>query len=557
MRASSTVVADHAVGTLWSAASPDINNTVTFGTTSTANSFNSHTFIGRNGTNVTLGGDASGNIIVSPSGVTLTNSLQGGTLTLGASAGTGNISMAQNAMARAITIGGSGDTVVNGSLLLVSTTSTAGLVKTGVGMLTINGTASTYTGNTTVTGTLSMGDLGAINKTSTTGSVLLSSGTLLYTGGADTLAKPFSLTNATGNNAVLSSGTGPLTLTGNVASSGIGAKTLYLGGSNASDNTFSSLLLDNNVGGTTTGPTGLSKIGAGTWVLTAPTAAAYGSSSTIALSAVTTASSTMTLSAGTTSGLLVGQVLAGVGTNNEITSILDATHFTISISSTVSAGNFTVNAIPATSTTTAGGTWSGPLTVSGGTLKLSATSSSSNIVQDSNAVVFNADSATAYSGNQFAGGTLNYVNNASATAGETLGSLTPTAGAGKVAVTANGQTTTLIFGAASPLLGRTAEATLDYQPGTGVISLTTAPVLQNGLLTDAAGKEAYATFNGWIGHRSMATMSRRQPTRPSSGRVVIRPRTMRSPPARERPTPPRNPSTPSRSRRPPPGRFCN
>ncbi len=319
---------------------------------------------------------------------------------------TGDFWTNPDATARTMTFGGNGETVITGNV--VATGGAHNLTKTGSGMLTITGTASTYAGNTTVTGTLSVGDLGAINKTVLTSAVNLNSGTVLYTGVADSLAKPINLQSTTGANAILSSGSGALSISGNVNATGAGIKVLYLGGSNTNDNTFSSVLLDNSA----TNTTGLTKIGAGTWVLQAP-------------------------------------------------------------------------ASPST--------WSGPLTVANGTLKLSATTGTSNIVKDANNLIFNTD---AFGGSQSAGGTLNYVNNAGTAATETLNAINPAAGAGKIVLTPNGQTTTLTFAAAAPLLNRAAGMTLDYQPGTGTISFTTPPLLQNGLLTDAAARKAYATING-------------------------------------------------------------
>ncbi len=319
---------------------------------------------------------------------------------------TGNFWTNPDATARTMTFGGNGETLITGDV--VATGGAHNLTKTGSGMLTITGTASTYTGSTTVTGTLSIGDLGAINKTVLTSAVNLNSGTVLYTGGADSLAKPINLQSTTGANAILSSGSGALSISGNVNATGAGVKVLYLGGSNTNDNTFSSVLLDNSA----TNTTGLTKIGAGTWVLQAPVSP---------------------------------------------------------------------------------GTWSGPLTVANGTLKLSATSGTSNIVKNANNLIFNTD---AFGGSQSAGGTLNYVNDAGTAVTETLNAINPAAGAGKIVLTPNGQTTTLTFAAAAPLLNRVAGATLDYQPGTGTISFTTPPALQNGLLTDAAARKAYATING-------------------------------------------------------------
>lgn len=401
---------------------------------------------------------------------------------------------------RTLTINGTGNTVLSGSV--TASGASHHFVKGGTGTVTVNGAASTYTGNTSISGgTLIIGSLGAINKNSTTGSLLLGAttagGTLNYTGGSDTLAKPISLISTTGSSAILNNGAGALTFTGNVGAGGAGAKTFYLGGTNTADNTMSSLILDNN----TTNTTGVSKIGSGIWVLKEPDPAAFGSAGSVTIANPgTTATTTITLSSGTTAGLLVGQVLAGTtaSTPPQITSIIDATHFTVGVgltTTTAPAGTYTVNPIPATSSATAGGVWSGALTVASGTLKLVATNATSNIVQNTNPIVFNVDALNA---NQAAGGTLEFVGLSGSATTETLGALTPTAGAGTVKLTSGGAgaAANLVFGS---LGATTAASSVNFNTtggAGGLITLTGQAATTATTLPGTANFQGHLYING-------------------------------------------------------------
>ncbi|WP_395750690.1 autotransporter-associated beta strand repeat-containing protein [Prosthecobacter sp.] len=417
------IFVDHSIG------SAAINGASSFGTL-TYDDSETLTFNSRNGYGLSFGATP----VITGDGATIfTNNLTG-MLTF-----TGDFwSDANNSGNRTFTIGGNGSTTIDGSIIATASNFGHSIVKSGTGTLTITGSASTYGGNTTVSGgVISIANVGGINGSSPTGSVILgattTTGGLQYTGTADTLAKPFSLAGTTAGGAVLADGTGALTLTGNVSASGAGVKTFFLGGASTEANTFSGLLLDNNSVNTT----GLMKTGSGTWVLKESAAGSTGSASTVTISAPgTTATNIVTLSSGTTAGLLVGQTTSLLATLPQITGILDAKHFTISstiTTSTAPAGTYNVNAIPTTSTTTMGGTWSGPLSVANGLLQLQATNAASNIVPDVNAVAFSVD---AYAGSQAAGGTLQLIGIDGQAVTETAGALLASAGAGTVRVTA-------------------------------------------------------------------------------------------------------------------------
>lgn len=415
---------DHAIG------SSAINGTMGFSTLNFDDG-ETLTFNGRNGYSVSFGAAP---VNTGDGNTAFANNLNG-LLTF-----TGDFwSNPNNSGNRLMTISGNGNTLIDGSILAPGGTFGHSLSKSGTGNLTITGTASTFTGNATVTGTLTIGHLGAINGESATGSIILGSstttGALRYTGAAGTLAKPFSLTGTTAGGAILSDGTGPLTLTGTVGAGGAGIKTLILGGTNTGDNTFSGLLIDN----TSTNTTGLMKIGSGTWVLQESASPPLGAAGSVAIANPgSTGTTTLTLTSGTTAGLLVGQTITIGTTTTQITGILDNTHFTTAASfttTTAPAGSYTVNAIPAASNATMGGVWSGPLTVANGILKLKATNAASNIVPNANGVVFALDTYTA---NQAAGGTLEFVGVSGLATTETLGTLTPTFGANTVQLTSGG-----------------------------------------------------------------------------------------------------------------------
>lgn len=443
------IVVDHAIG------SAVINGMASFGTL-TYDDGETITFNGRNGFGVSF---QTTPVITGDGNTSYANNLNGTLVFTGDFWGNLN-----NSASRTMTISGNGDTLIDGSVIATSAAFNHHLTKTGSGTLTITGSASTYTGNTTVSGTLSMASLGAINGSSTTGGIILgattTTGTIEYTGAAvGTLAKSFSLAGTTAGGAVLSNGTGALTLTGAVSAGGVGIKTFFLGGSNAGDNTFSGFLMDN----TSTNTTGLMKTGTGTWVVKESTFTASTAGSVTIAAPGTTATTTLTLSSGTTAGMVVGQTVTLPGSTQQITGIIDATRFTIGTAvttTTAPAGTYTVNAIPVTSTSTMGGTWSGPLSVANGILKLQATNAASNIVSDGNAVMFNLDS---YTFNQTAGGTLEFVGLESQAATETLGALLPATGAGTVKVTAGaGGTATLTFAS----LAQSSTATLATAIGT-------------------------------------------------------------------------------------------
>ena len=162
-----------------------------------------------------------------------------------------------------LTVGGAGNTSITG---IIGTTSGT-LTKDGAGILTLTN-ANTYTGATTINaGTLAASVLANGSANSSIGAssnvasnLVISGGTLQYTGGAVSSNRLFTL-GTTGT--LDASGTGALNLTGTGSMGFVssGTRTLTLTGSNTGNNTVAAVIGDNG------GATSLTKSGSGTWVL--------------------------------------------------------------------------------------------------------------------------------------------------------------------------------------------------------------------------------------------------------------------------------------------------
>jgi fibronectin-binding autotransporter adhesin len=146
----------------------------------------------------------------------------------------------------------------------------ASFTKSGNGTATLSGGANAYTGVTKLLGgTLSAGvlanggsasDIGAAG--SAAGNLVLDGGGLIYTGGAASIDRLFTL--GTGGGTIDSSGSGALVFNqpAPLGYTGSGPRTLTLMGADTDNNTLAPALADNG------GATALTKNGAGTWVLT-------------------------------------------------------------------------------------------------------------------------------------------------------------------------------------------------------------------------------------------------------------------------------------------------
>ena len=326
---------------------------------------------------------------------TITNNLQGGALLTF----TGNFwSNTDNTGNRTMTIGGNGNTLINGNVIASSASFSHNLAKSGSGTLTITGTASTLDGTVSVSGgTLAINDWRALNNN--TGTINIgSSGTagVLSVIGNNVLqanlttSKVINLAGTTGGASILANQTGSspgLIFNADFAATGgtsANAKTLTLGGTNIAQNTINGIISNNDAGG----QVNLTKVDTGTWVL--------------------------------------------AGSNM----------------------------------------YTGATTITNGILKLKANAAASTIISDSSAIVFNQV-------NQYAGGTLEFVGQASATNVETLGVLTPTNGSGTIKLTpGSGGSASLVF-ASLGTVGAGATLNIVAPTSSSTVSLATAPVTNN------------------------------------------------------------------------------
>lgn len=385
-----------------------INQTVTFGDTVLGAS--TLTVTGRDGfaTTFTNSGGTIG-VGTAAGNTTLTNS-SNGTVTYNAA----NLwNQADAATARTLTIGGTGDSVVTGSILASGAAHV--VTKANPGTVTIQGTSSTYTGNTNISaGTLAIYGFGSINGASGTlniGNATTTSGTLNYLGSGETTTKAINFNTTTANTFLYANHAGatPLILNGTL-SAVAGAKTLFFGGSSVQDNEIRAALP--NVAAN------FQKTGTGTWLLTA-------------------------------ANLYTG-------------------------STTISAGTLKAND-----------------TFSGG---------SRNVIPDGSAIIFNADTFT-----QTAGGIFNYNGAASSASTESVGALTPTAGAGTVRVVpGSGGTAALTFAS----LGTVANGTSVNVENTGTVNITGTAGFMNAHLyyggSDFAFSGSGTTLRApilWYGHQ--------------------------------------------------------
>jgi autotransporter-associated beta strand protein len=239
-----------------------INGLTTLGTfrvlANTTGTFNS-----RNGYGITLGAwtaESSGN----PN--TITNNM-GGTLTF-----SGNAWGNSDTTARELTIGGGGNTVITGNLLASGALHT--LTKSGAGVLTIRGTGSTITGAVSVTaGAVQITDFRSLNSAATSAISLGNAGTtagnlivgITGTTPTDTgltTSRPIVLSTTTASPSIYANQTGanPVIINGTITRTGQTTGGLILGGSSTVDNVVNSAIPDVGTGGVT-------KVGAGTWVL--------------------------------------------------------------------------------------------------------------------------------------------------------------------------------------------------------------------------------------------------------------------------------------------------
>ncbi|MCY2973152.1 MAG: autotransporter-associated beta strand repeat-containing protein [Planctomycetota bacterium] len=385
-----------------------INGTVTLGTYRVASNTTA-TFNSRNGYGFTLGAWTQEN---SNNNFSVANGV-GGTLLF-----TGDAWNNSDADPRNLTFSGNGNTRIAGSILAtLGTGNGKQVIKQGTGELILNGTGGTFTGATIVEGgSLRITDFRSINNNTlairlgnagTTAGNLIIGGTGAGTGTVAglTTSKPILFNSTTGQSAIYANqaGANPVILNGAITTV-LTTGNYNFGGSNTADNIINVALPAATTPTASQG--GLTKVGAGTWVLNA-------------------------------------------------------------------ANLFT------------GGT-----SIQGGTLKLRATGTASNVILETatNVITFGAQ-ATA----QTAGGTLEFRGAATGATTETLGALTPTAGAGTVRLLGQG-------GFASNLtftsLGATATASSLNFDTSG--ALGGAVTLTGQVATTATNLPGTASFQGHL-----------------------------------------------------------
>jgi autotransporter-associated beta strand protein len=397
-RAASTIFVGQAVG------GSGVNGTVTFGNMSYEDNI-TITFNSRNGYGVSFttapvnGGD---------NGTTITNSM-GGNLSF-----TGNFwSNADNAAARTMTIGGDGNTVINGNVIASAAAFDHILTKTGTGALTITGTGSTLDGAVNVQGSLIITDFRSItnntssitlgNATTTVGNLIIGTATAPTAGGLTT-SKPTVLNGTTVSPSIYAnqSGSNPVILNGAITRPAATTGAVILGGTNTADNII-------NTGIPNAGTGGVTKLGAGTWVLNATNA------------------------------------------------------------------------------------YTGATTIQNGTLKLRATAAASDVIGSAgtNTVVFTSNATTGS-----AGGTLEFRGFLGAATTETLGALTPTAGASTIRLVGNGAAANLTF---TSLGATTAASSVNFDTSNaagGVITLTGQAATSATNLPGTANFQGHLYLNG-------------------------------------------------------------
>ncbi len=238
-----------------------VNQTASFGLFRLVTN-TTHTFRSRNGYGFSFGDWTAQSV---NNNNTMTNEM-GGTLHF-----TGNAWNNTDGTARTLTFGGNGNSIINGSVL--ASGAAHNLTKTGTGSLTIRGVSSTLNGALNVNGGgVILTDFRSINNASsnpinigtggTAGALIIGTGETADAAGLVS-NRPINIAGTTGAARIFASqpGDNPVVIN-TINTTGAGAKTLILGGTNTSDNLLAGVVADN--GGATT----LRKDGPGTWLLT-------------------------------------------------------------------------------------------------------------------------------------------------------------------------------------------------------------------------------------------------------------------------------------------------
>jgi autotransporter-associated beta strand protein len=283
------------------------------------------------------------------------------------------------------------------------------LTKLGAATLVLSG-SNTYSGKTTISGGTVVAN--SLNKvtggttssslghptTTANGTISIGATTtaaaLIYLGAGETTDRIVDLAGTTGGATLQSDGSGPLAFTNNFTASGIGAKMLTLQGTNSGSNFISGRIVDS-----TSGTTGITKSGSGTWTLSGPNT--YSGLTTMSAgllqlgSATALGNGTVTLSGGSFDNTAASDItyLNSLTFNGNGTYIGSAHNTRFDGVITISGGNRTLTVTSNTVTFSQGvgqdtagrgltkagagtlvmrgsGTYSGNTTISGGTLAI-------------------------------------------------------------------------------------------------------------------------------------------------------------------------------------------
>ena len=230
-----------------------------------------------------------------------------------------------------------------GTLIADGSSTTVSLIKNGTGTWNVTNSANTYTGSTTINGgILSVAKLANGGSNSSIGAssnaasnLVLNGGTLLYTGSGDTTNRNYTFGNATtaSGATIDSSGTGALVIGGSMTAINAAANTqvLTLNAAAGTGNNTISGIVDSNTG--TGALTGVTKTGAGTWIIGAGstyTGATTISSGTLGVaSGVTTLGGSLTMAAG--AGLTMSDGLTNTVTVSGAATLAPASGATTSL----------------------------------------------------------------------------------------------------------------------------------------------------------------------------------------------------------------------------------
>ncbi|MCX6857086.1 MAG: autotransporter-associated beta strand repeat-containing protein, partial [Verrucomicrobia bacterium] len=387
------------------------------------------TFRSRNGFGATLQAWSQEN----SNGNTAIANEMGGTLTF-----TGDAWNNGDTATRDLTFSGNGNTRIVGNITATGTGKR--LIKQGNGELILNGTAGTFTGGTFIQGgAVRITDFRSINNdtlninlgnATTAAGALIIGGTGVGTANAAGLitSKTILWNVTTGAQSAIYANQAaafPVTLNGAITSLATTATNINLGGSSTQDNIINTAL---PLG---TGAVGLTKVGAGTWVL--------------------------------------------------------------------NAANL----------------YTGATNIQAGTLKLRATGAASDVILQAagNTIVFSTQ-ATA----QTAGGTLEFQGFAGATTTETLGALTPTAGAATVRLLNNGASVAnLTFTSLGATTGASSVNFITSGAPGGVITLTGQTATTVTVLPGTANFQGHLYINGADFATTTATGVVQAPTYAAAG----------------------------------------